>query len=217
MKARAELWVKLKVSDLVVETAWLTLTEKLDFAGDLRGLTRYFCWFMSVENEKSEEVIEELERVISMDSVFFNPNKHRYSLIIMKDFPKGSEAGEGAQSRRGDFSPEDDFTLRPELTSGRAGGDARAETLYACDCLITESGSPRSDGYSVRLNSRLKDVTISGMKAGEVWRIIVKAENGKEAADKVESMAVTRSRREGLLLNPHFQRFEAIAVKPLDD
>jgi len=216
LKARAELWVKLKVSDLVVETAWLTLTEKLDFAGELRGLARYFCWFMGVENGDSEEVMEELVRVVSLDSVFFNPNKHRYAMIVRKQDSKGSEADGELQSGRGDFSPEDDFNLRPAPQSASSGAGEESQSLYVCDCLITESGRTRADGYTRRLNSRLKGVEVSGMKAGEIWRMIVGAEDGKEAARKVESMAVTRSRREGLLLNPHYQSFEIIAVRPLD-
>ncbi len=53
------------------------------------------------------------------------------------------------------------------------------------------------------------------MKAGEVWRIIVSAENNAEALETAGRIAVTRSRREGLLLNPHYQRLELITTASL--
>jgi hypothetical protein len=50
------------------------------------------------------------------------------------------------------------------------------------------------------------------MKYGEVWRIIVGASSEKAALGDVEKMLVSRSRREGLLLNPHYQEYEIIAT-----
>lgn len=202
MKARAELWVKLKVTDLVVETAWLTLSEKLDF-DYLRGLTKYSCWFMKCEGKSLEETADQLDRVITLDSTFTNQNKHKYSLMIEEG---GDQAGKGKSSsivKRGDLNIDEDFTLRSEAYSGK---------LYACDCFVTELESDKNKNYTDRISGRLGDISVSEMRAGLVWRLIIEADSKNDAEKKAEEISVTRSRRGGLLLNPHYQDFEIIST-----
>jgi hypothetical protein len=67
-----------------------------------------------------------------------------------------------------------------------------------------------------RLDTRLDGVVVSGLKAGEVWRIMVCASDQGEATRKTEKMVVTRSRRDGLFLNPHYQSFEIISTSRLE-
>ena len=204
MKARAELWVKLKVTDLVVETAWFTLTEKLDFTGSLYGLGRYSCWFISASGPNGEAILDELDSIVKLDSTFINQNKHKYSLVLPE---KGEDKPAG---RRGDFRHEKDFVLRESTPDGvRLDGFPEFD-LYACDCLVTAEGNGAD--YSGRLNSRADRVDITGVESGQVWRLILRAENRGEAARLVEEIAVTRSRREGLLLNPHYQRHAIMGI-----
>jgi hypothetical protein len=77
---------------------------------------------------------------------------------------------------------------------------------------VRERNGEREAGFTDRLNGRVRGVRVSGMKAGEVWRIIIAAASEGEALDAVEKIAGTRSRREGLLLNPHYQSLELIAT-----
>lgn len=208
MKARAKLWVKLKVTDLVVETAWLTLTEKLEFGDILYGLAKYSCWFMTCEGSDSESIINALDRVISLDSAFTNQNKHKYSLIVEGENRSSGEDGKEGVLRRGDLQPEKDFLFRVEVGSAE---------LYVCDFLVSELESDKDKSYADRLNGRLDGVFVSEMRAGLVWRMIVRADSKDDAAEKVQKMAVTRSRREGLLLNPHYQEFEIISTLNLSE
>lgn len=87
--------------------------------------------------------------------------------------------------------------------------------LFAFDCLVRERRRDREEGFEARLNARLKGVTVSNMKCGEMWRLVVSAESEKEALATVEKMLVSRSRREGLLLNPHYQTYEILATTRL--
>ncbi|HMA75964.1 MAG TPA: hypothetical protein VKO43_01505 [Candidatus Krumholzibacteriaceae bacterium] len=207
MKARAELWVKLKVTDLVVETAWLTLTEKLDF-DYLRGLTKYSCWFMKCEGNSLEETADQLNRVITLDSTFTNQNKHKYSLIIEGEENKTGEGKSSSIAKRGDLNIDEDFTLRSEASSGK---------LYACDCFVTELESDKNMNYTDRISGRPGDISISEMRAGLVWRLIIEADSRNDAEKKAEEISVTRSRRGGLLLNPHYQDFEIISTVSLSE
>lgn len=224
MSVWVELWVRLKVVDLVAQTAWLTLTEKLDFSGRIHGLLHYSYWGFTAGGGDAEAILEEIDRVVRFDSAFTNQNKHRYRLVILKNVegrgvplevggltdrsvaprePTSWDAG------RGDLPLEHDFILHEEPAGG-AGCD-----MFVLDCLIRERRGSREAGYEDRLNGRLRDVRVSNMKAGELWRIVVSAASGDEALETAERIAITRSRREGLLLNPHYQRLEIISFFPL--
>ena len=252
MSVWVELWVRLKVVDLVAQTAWLTLTEKLDFKGRIYGLMRYSYWGFTAEGSDGESIVEQIDRVVRIDSAFTNQNKHRYRLMILENtaerglpleddasvrreavddrtaarIPAARTPAENRDQKprraalralgmdgqpapavwRGDLPLESDYALHEDVA-----GQARGE-LYAIDCLVRERNGEREAGFADRLNGRMSEVNISGMKTGEVWRIIVSAGGEEEALDTVERMTVTRSRREGLLLNPHYQSLELISA-----
>ena len=58
MKTPVQLWVRLKVIDLVTQTARITLTEKLDFADALRGMTHYWYWGMDAEAADAQSALD---------------------------------------------------------------------------------------------------------------------------------------------------------------
>jgi hypothetical protein len=194
MRVRCNLWVRLKVVDLVVQTAWMTLTEKLDLGDELVGLARYSFWNMELEGPDAGRTIADVDRVIRMDSAFTNQNKHVYLLEI-----------EGGASTGG-LALGEDYPLMAE--------DKDMEGTYAVDCLVRELTTAREEGYRERLNSRLESAHVTGLVAGEVWRVLVRAGSERDAVEKVEALAVTRTRSQGLLLNPHYQQFEILAARP---
>lgn len=207
MEAGIELWVKLKVVDLVAETAWYTLTEKLDFTGRLYGLNRYFRWLILASGSGQEEIADELENIVRMDSVFINENKHMYSMSV------GSATDEGLALRRGDFRHERDLIFRESSPEGERLPGKPDFDLYLCDCLVTVPEN--CPDYSVRLNGRADSVRIMDVSAGQVWRLILRAEDKDEASTLVNKIAVTRSRREGLLMNPHYQKMDLIGIEKI--
>ncbi len=232
MSVWVELWVRLKVVDLVAQTAWLTLTEKLDFAGRIHGLLRYFYWGCTAGGSV-ETILDEIDRAVRMDGAFTNQNKHSYRLMIVENtvdrgipFDNGEMPSLDVETRelsspvetreepspalcRGDLPIEHDYALHGDVGGAAPGG------LFALDCLVRERDGDREVGFADRLNGRVRGVVVSGMKAGEVWRIIVSAGSKTEALKTAGRIAVTRSRREGLLLNPHYQRLELISAASL--
>jgi hypothetical protein len=206
MKTPVRLWVRLKVIDLVTQTARMTLSEKLNFALTLRGMTHYWYWGMDAEGASPRAVLEEIDRAIRLDGAFTNQNKHMYRL----------EAGD--EPARGDLALEEDFLVSKDAAAGGgpAAGAAGTGGLFAFDCLVREKRPDRETGFAERLNGRLKGVAVSNMKYGEVWRLIVSAPSREAALAETERMLVSRSRREGLLLNPHYQLYEIIAAARIE-
>jgi hypothetical protein len=202
--AQVELWVRLKVVDLVAQTAWMTFIEKLALGDLLRGLVHYSYWRMDAEGAGKEDLLEEIDRVIRMDSAFTNQNKHYYRLLVAgKDegVPTMERLLAGAEIRsRGDLVIEEDFPRGD-------GGE-----VYALDLLVREKDTGREEAYLDRLNARLDGVRVTQLQAGEVWRLLIRAKDAEDAAGKAQELAVTRSRREGLLLNPHYQEYEIISA-----
>jgi hypothetical protein len=222
MKTPVQLWVRLKVIDLVTQTARITLTEKLDFAGTLAGMTHYWYWGMEAEAADAAGALEEIDRAIRLDSAFTNQNKHLYrlsaggralgDLALEKDYAVGSGADTSAEGPFGGFATGPGAEVSAPGTGFRAGISA----LFAFDCLVRERRPDRETGFAARLNARLKGVTVSNMKCGEMWRLVVSAPDERQALAAVERMLVSRSRREGLLLNPHYQTYEILATTRLD-
>jgi hypothetical protein len=192
MKCAVELWVRLKVIDLVTQTAHITLTEKLDFGWMLRGMKHYWYWAMEAEGRTAPAILDEIDRVVRFDSAFTNQNKHVYCL-----------AG-GEEPARGDLA------LEKDLPAESAGGKT-----HIVDVLVRERRSGRDADYAARLNGRLRAVRVSDLKYGEVWRLVVGIPEKSSALAEVDRMLVSRSRRDGLLLNPHYQRYEILGAREL--
>ena len=248
MKTPVRLWVRLKVIDLVTQTARITLAEKLDFGDTLKGLTHYWYWGMDAEAADTAGALEQIDRAVRLDSAFTNQNKHLYrlaagaelvrgDLVLEKDYQGGSDIparnpvlgadtsapGPVAGAPMGPSAevsapttPRADIPAKEPIGGSATGFRAGISALFAFDCLVRERRPDREEGFAARLNARLKGVIVSNMKCGEMWRITVSAASEKEALGIVETMLVSRSRREGLLLNPHYQVHEILATARLD-
>lgn len=208
-----ELWVRLKVGDLVTQTAWMTLTEKLGLADELCGLAHYTYWGMTADAPGGDAALDEIDRVVRMDSAFTNQNKHRYRLLMRESEPGAGRSGANVLSpsivdltSRGDLVLEKDLPLR-----GEGKQPAGRKRIFVFDCLVRELRPDRERGFEDRLNGLLRGMTVSRLRYGEVWRVLLFARNAGEARERLDRLMVTRTRREGLLLNPHYQRFEIVS------
>lgn len=94
------------------------------------------------------------------------------------------------------------FETRP--VSGEQGVTGREET-YEVRCLVRDAdydpGAPllealRKMGFGDR---------VTGLEAGTLWTLKVKAASCEEALEMAREMAVTKSRNHGLFANPHYQ------------
>ena len=80
---------------------------------------------------------------------------------------------------------------------------------YAVSVLITDPNSGAGAGILEALRGRLGyGDEVAEVLAGNLWVLVLKAESREQAETIAEAAAVTRSREEGLLLNPHYQDYE---------
>ncbi len=203
-----QLRVGLKVVDLVAQTAWITLKEKLGYGDELAGLKRYSYWEM--ETGEDEGILDEVEKAITMDSTFTNQNKHFYSLIMTNQ--------EKDSICRSNLPPGGGLSGNDRPGSGNSGnidessGREDETGCYTVDCLIRERDVSREEGYTGRLNGKLGSGRVKVKLAGEVWSIKVKAQDRKQATGLAEDILITRSRQKGLLINPHYQVYEILRI-----
>lgn len=88
-------------------------------------------------------------------------------------------------------------------------GAEAAEGTYAVNMLVTDPKSGSAAGILNALHGRLGygDI-VNNVSAGILWTLVLKAESQSAAEEIATKITVTKSREEGLLLNPHFQECE---------
>jgi hypothetical protein len=128
---------------------------------------------------------------------FFNPNKHHYGLFV--------HAGSGAGDDTGEPLPADwPGDLRDTDLEALAGD---AAGLY--DRLL---GGVATDGCTAVDVAAWSRDDSGPVTSGVLWRLVLRAAPA-EAGALAEQLAVARTRKEGLLLNPHMEAWRT-AVRP---
>ncbi len=88
-------------------------------------------------------------------------------------------------------------------------GAEATEGTYAVNMLVTDPKSGSAAGILSALHGRLGyGEVVSGVSAGILWTLVLKAESREAAEALATEITVTKSRESGLLLNPHFQESE---------
>lgn len=86
---------------------------------------------------------------------------------------------------------------------------ARDASGHQAAVLVTDPLDGSAEGALSALQGRLGyGGRVSGLLKGVLWTLELACENDEEARRLAEEIAVTRSREQGLLLNPHFQECE---------
>ena len=107
--------VGLKGADPVINTAYLTLVEKMGYHGRLLAMNRLESYAFRITCEDPASTLVSLRRLLSTQSTFYNRNKHNYFLECRwgggehtEGFPAegvyrrlAAEAGSSLKERRG--------------------------------------------------------------------------------------------------------------------
>ncbi|MCP4546153.1 MAG: hypothetical protein GY835_06780 [bacterium] len=182
---RLDLQVKLTTIDLVRATAWLSLTETLGWQGILEGLTRYDLWRFESPDADLAAFRAALDVELERTSSYYNPNKQA------REFLTENTLGDGRRLALADTRP------RPEQPEG---------DLWRALVWVTDEGGERPDLLRASgAQLRARGVNLTSVRTGTLWDIRLHAQDEAHARGFVAGLALSRDRRKGLLLNPHYQ------------
>lgn len=173
-------------SDLVALSALDTLVRKMGYADWLLSLSREELWILSFDLDDGEAG-EVTEMLVKRTGIFVNPNTHIHTVVRAGELmPHGIQCGREGLGIA--VWPQEDSQVRPVAVAVRER--MGVESLKELRRLILWWPRFAQDGGEGR--SR----TNRGDHRGYM-----------SAAQIAESMVATRSRQEGLLANPHYQRW----------
>ncbi len=174
-----ELFVRLKIPDVVAVTAQTTLQRRMGYAETLRRLKREDFWKITVDAASREEAERLAVELAEKTSLFVNPNKHTYTYQVVES---------GAHDTDKTPSPRDGtWSVRVLVTV-----DDDAEASLTLDALRNRLGY----GHVVR-----------NVERGTLWTLEIAADSAEAARRVAEEITVTRRVDAGLLVNPHFQEY----------
>ena len=182
MSRQTTLLTSHKGVDLHAATAVRVMRERLEGGDRLQRLHRCELHTFADEPEGVS-----MARLLD-NGRFFNPNKHHYGHFVLEEAAPWSDTAGGALDSRWPGA------LRGTDVANLADD---AATLYA-----SLLGGPLPDGcLAVDVATWARDQQ-GPVFSGVLWRLVLRA--GADAAATLgETLAVTRERKRGLLLNPH--------------
>ena len=165
-------------SDLVALSALDTLVRKMGYADWLLSLSREELWILSFDLDDGEAG-EVTEMLAKRTGIFVNPNTHIHTVVRAGELmPHGIQCGREGLGIA--VWPQEDSQVRPVAVAVRER--MGVESLKELRRLILWWPRFAQDGG-------------------------VGGTGGRHPSDLAESMVATRSRQEGLLANPHYQRW----------
>jgi len=97
------------------------------------------------------------------------------------------------------------YELRNPESRGEAAND---DGEWLVNVLVTSPDDSSGEGIASALNGRLGYGDVSAVETGVLWTMQIVADNEEAAREVAESITVTRSQSQGILMNPHFQEYE---------
>lgn len=181
-----KLLVKLKIPDVTAVTAKNTLQRRMGYKDILRDLRREDYWKIKVEAKNEKEVRRLGVELAEKANIFVNPNKHTYRLEV---------GGQRSEDRR----------QKQDARRQRLGEDK----LYPVRVLVSYLEDGTAHLICDTLQNRLRyGKRILEVQRGTIWTLIIRAENKRVARQIAQEITLTKDRKKGLLVNPHFQKYQ---------
>jgi len=213
--------VTLKGIDLVADTAFLTLRGKMGYHHNLLGIKRLDAYEFSFETGNPPETLSKLKRFLNTQSLFYNRNKHSFSLRCRWE---GGGLDEGmsidhphrqlvAQTRKSlaEARPEDFRSI---------GDKSRVMfsnvPVFRTEVLVEDLDPSVKGNLARKLEAELSTAPVAVSTLGISWHLALRAGSGEEARAVTEEIAVTEKRDRGLLLNPNYQGFRFLKAERME-
>ena len=203
--------------DLVAMTAFNTLRDTLGLGDEIALLNRDDVFVIEgVDAASAPAWIE----ACTAHQHWFNPNKHRFAAALSADGALEAARSDGEWPHP--WLTGLVRTDRPDLV---AAGDVDADVLGAWLGLRASA-----EHFAVPLVAWDREDSIGALPGGHwpdgsatrlravLWTLVLRATSAEAASSRAEELAVTRARRQGLLVHPHMQGFApvgpALALAP---
>jgi hypothetical protein len=221
MKLNVELSVFLKGADLVAETAYLTLTDKMRFEGRLLNLKRFDFFRFDIDSDRPDQAASNLKNLLDRQSTFYNRNKHGHVLLCRwegGEFREGPDMDGLRRRFSGEIPKADDFKKVTEFGSPGAGEKLIIERkrLFLVESLVEDRDDDVRSSLAGKLNAGLGGIPVAVPSSGTLWWLLLVADSETEARATAEEIIVSERRDRGLLLNPNYQRFHIAAIAPAE-
>lgn len=180
MTRRLVLTTVLKTRDAVAATADYTLRHDMGYEGVLCNVQREDFWCVALDDTGSTANIESMMKDLAEKTRVF-VNPNKHRYSIKSE---GSIRTEADPEKTGRYR----VPVLVRSIEDRAGENA-LKTLHAL--------------YQV-------GKTVRAIESGVLWTLDIQAGSEEEARGIAEKIAVTRTRLEGLLANPHYESVKVL-------
>jgi hypothetical protein len=215
------LHVSLKGIDLVADTAFLTLRGKMGYGDKLFGIKRLDSYGFSFDTGNPPESLARLKRLLHTQTLFYNRNKHNFTLVCRWD---GGGLDEGVPARH----PHRLLVRQVRRTLGdravenfRSVGDKyqvmfNGVPVFRTEVLVEDLDPAVKRELARRLEGELSASPVEVSMLGTRWLLALSAASPEDATRLTYEIAVTRRRDQGFLLNPNYQGFRFLAAETME-
>ncbi len=213
--------VMLKGADLIADTAFLTLRGKMGYEGRLLGIQRTETCEFSFESDDPAESVSKLRRFLNTQSLFYNRNKHYYSLQCAWE---GEKFGEGVPAGHAHRQLAEQVRRSLAEAAGKdfdSIGDKdrvifKNVPVFRTEVLVENLDPSLKQSIARKLETELSVSSVVLGALGTCWHLAFRAASAEEAGVLTEEIAVTRKRDRGLLLNPNYQGFRFLGAEKME-
>lgn len=221
MIIEAALDVMLKGADLVADTAFLTLRGKMGYEDRLLGIVRWNRTELGIESGDPAATTAALRRFLNTQSLFYNRNKHHFSLRCRWD---GGRFDDGVPADRAERSL---AAVVRKMIEGGAARDFRGRPgagsviltdapVFRTEVLVEDLDATTKLSVARKLEAELSTRPVEVSTLGVCWHLALRARGPEEAQTIAEEIVVARGRDRGLLSNPNYQSYRILGVDRME-
>ena len=213
--------VMLKGIDLVADTAFLTLRGKMGYQDNLLGIKRLDAYVFRFDAGNPPETLSRLKRLLNTQTLFYNRNKHDFSLRCRWE-GGGLEEGVSVDHSHRQLARQVRRTLAgvPSENLRSIEGETRVMLknvpVFRTEVVVENLDPSVKTGLSQKLETELSTAPVVVATLGTLWQLALRAASTGEAEALTRQIVVTEKRDRGFLLNPNYQGFRLLAAETME-